>query len=1316
MPPAARRPGPSSNLVWARSRDVATRAQRRRRGRRPLVAAFAPGKGSRLSLTTRQKALLRELAAVSVAAAGAGFGAGGVVAAAGGAAASQAFNNWLARSERQGAHEPDVVELLRKMRHSLQQWAEGELGQTGGVEMTAGLELAVSAVETTGFGWTGLAEADLDPSRMAQLVVTAAKRTDHEWAVSEQARFVIAERAIGMAADALARCAEENEPLLRATRDILRGEIDDVRRRVGAMEERSLPPIVRREVVLDAARRARSDLVPETLPAVDRSSLIRGGLDRLVEELTPFVVIGDGGLGKSVVAGQIYDTLLAETHTVVLMPCSAVLRTSSLESTQEVEEALCQAATGLDDVPPLGDVLGALASEGTLAVIIDTLDLILNDRSASAVGKVLGRLARDHELVVLCREREWDDFALSRFLPTSTVLKLPRLSSTEIFAWGQAFAADAAVENAAFLPSLNAAAKHAGGSDVLGVPLRLAMACELYAGNEVIPDDLTVPSLYRTYWHRRIALDREGFRGQTARAQEAAALSVAEAIWEESTERFVESARPTGPVDWAPLDRLRGEGVLRESNGRFRFFHQTFGEFAVARHLIAAADPEDLDRLQRRLRQNDSGMWGVAAYLLPSDLDAGRYDLLSASIPAELGRGMRILLRGAVEQQDDARCLQLVQRLVERAPEEVALYPEFFTSAQDSRRLPLAGVLLGLIVTQTRHLNRMADVAAALTKTLTPEDRASALFPAISSLLDRKPRLDSNVLNPVITRLLSGFPEVLPPTDEGLLVDLYEVLPGSGRALLFDRFQNASDEAVHALILTAMNHELPEGAAGTGGHLLARACKDERWRTARGWPGWRQLLFALLPTRWDAAQIRTVVELADEDDAVFYELLHEALKPQEMELRPRVHNAAEFLATEWPEKTSAAVLRTGIPANRMAVATVSTLFRRARDVVSPDTRRALARLLWERRSVDPKTALPALVRLMAADEQVHRELISELRRSFEGGQEDRARLNCFDAMLQTFSPAGLAADLELAELLSSGVHPNDHVNAAALQGFLAPASDRARHRCRALLLEGRRTTAVTACARKILESLAEWDEEELDSFGMDWLVGLLACLVPKAVEHIAEAISSRISSARWDRRMTQHVVDRIVVSLNRHEDTQVVDKLRFVLMGVARRSSAAQEIEAMHVRLVLDASWSALEEDVARGGRRAPALWAGINTTASALALKHFDSREMDELVGRIATTDSEAYSNRSTRYTSQTLTAYLERDPSRLTRLEALWDDMPALAQAAVAEALDRGFVPGKEGVAQRLLDRRMEDDTAARLLSIVENGGSRTSNDRQR
>ena len=211
-----------------------------------------------MSLTTRQKALLRELAAVSVAAAGAGFGAGGVVAAAGGAAASQAFNNWLARSERQGAHEPDVVELLRKMRHSLQQWAEGELGQTGGVEMTAGLELAVSAVETTGFGWTGLAEADLDPSRMAQLVVTAAKRTDHEWAVSEQARFVIAERAIGMAADALARCAEENEPLLRATRDILRGEIDDVRRHPSCGVRLSSTPLDERAVTSCPRRYRRS--------------------------------------------------------------------------------------------------------------------------------------------------------------------------------------------------------------------------------------------------------------------------------------------------------------------------------------------------------------------------------------------------------------------------------------------------------------------------------------------------------------------------------------------------------------------------------------------------------------------------------------------------------------------------------------------------------------------------------------------------------------------------------------------------------------------------------------------------------------------------------------------------------------------------------------------------------------------------------------------------------------------------------------------------------------------------------------------------
>lgn len=104
-------------------------------------------------------------------------------------------------------------------------------------------------------------------------------------------------------------------------------------------------------------------------------------------------------------------------------------------------------------------------------------------------------------------------------------------------------------------------------------------------------------------------------------------------------------------------------------------------------------------------------------------------------------------------------------------------------------------------------------------------------------------------------------------------------------------------------------------------------------------PG-RLLPFALLPTRWDAAQIRTVVELAGEDDAVFYELLHEALKPQEMEAQAPGAQRRRVPRHRMAGEDQRLVLRTGIPANRMAVATVSTLFRRARDVVSPDTRRA----------------------------------------------------------------------------------------------------------------------------------------------------------------------------------------------------------------------------------------------------------------------------------------------------------------------------------------------------------------------------------------
>ncbi|NHI19354.1 ATP-binding protein [Phycicoccus endophyticus] len=1205
---------------------------------------------------------------------------------------------------------PETDELVRRLRESLREWAQGELAERDDAEITAGLELAVNAVAANGFGLDELVRARFDPGVLAESVVHAAHQSDSEWANSEQARFRIAERGIRMAATSLAKAAAENAPALREVFAVLSQQIASLERRVREVEARDAQPMPGRAAFLAISEQARAELTPDTLPEVDRRDLIQPGLNRLRRDGTPLAIVGDGGLGKSVFAGQIYDALLADGRAVVIVPCSSVPRAASLATAKDVDLALCQAATGLDDVPVFTAALEDLARGGQVCVIIDTLDLILSESSARVIAALLRRIAEQHGLVVLCREREWIDFDLAKSLPPRTVLPLPRLTPDEILAWGEAFVAASTNVSPLFVESLSRAAHATGGSEVLGVPLRLAMACELYGGLGPIPDDLTVAALYRSYWDRRIALDREGLRGEAARAQEEAALAIAGAIWEESHERFVESARPLGAIDWGAVDRLRGEGVLREVAGRFRFFHQTFAEFAVAQYLVAAGQTPDLERLRVRLYENDSGMWGVAAYLLQSELEVSRYDTLAEAVPVDVGTGMRIRLRSALEQPDDDRSIHLVQELAVAAPEELALFADLFLSVGESRRRVAASVLLDLLVNQTGKLNRLAQVAASLLATLDVKARADLLVPAIVALVTRDPALPAVLVSPVVTRLLSGFPTELVEGDLALLVGLYPALPDPGRAHIIARVAAQPESRFQELLEIALRSGLPSGSPDDAGQLLARSWSDPGWRAAQNWKTWRDLLLGEWPQRWDAAQTRAVVKVASHDVGVFEELLREALTPTVTSGRPRVHNAAEFLATYWPTRTAEVILAQGVAADRVAVATASTLMRRVCDEVRADTRQALAEVLWSRRSVDVQTALPALVRLMAGNEPTFVALEGELCERFEEGGPDRARWNCFEAMLQTLTPAQVLAHQPLVALLASGQHATDRINSAVLEGFLAPVSAAARSQCEKIFQWERRTSAVSACARTLHEGLPQWDSRELDADGVPWLVTLLPTRVPKAVEHVAGAIHSRIQTATWNPGMSQRVVDRIVASLRDGEDPQVSKKLRMILMGVLRGPSAKADVTVAHVEQILSAYWDALDADAAAGrSNRSAALWAGLNSTASALALNMYDQEASEELLFRIVHTDSKPLSNRSSRYTAQTVTTYLERDHSRLAHIEGMWASMPQTARIAVAEALDRGLIPGKETTAQRLLNLGAQSEAAARLLSIVETGGSR-------
>lgn len=149
-------------------------------------------------------------------------------------------------------------------------------------------------------------------------------------------------------------------------------------------------------------------------------------------------------------------------------------------------------------------------------------------------------------------------------------------------------------------PLENALVHQENSLDLFGSPVRLAMACEIYAVTGSLPEDLTVTSLYSAYWEAKVA-DRRARRGAEAQEREQAAICVAEGIWTTSTTRFTEFV---GLSPSHGSSALLSEGILQQVGLKVGFFHQTFAEYAVARHLATFAVARDWDRLGAALRRS----------------------------------------------------------------------------------------------------------------------------------------------------------------------------------------------------------------------------------------------------------------------------------------------------------------------------------------------------------------------------------------------------------------------------------------------------------------------------------------------------------------------------------------------------------------------------------------------------------------------------------------------------------------------------------------------------------------------------------------
>ncbi|WP_330275144.1 TIR domain-containing protein [Lentzea sp. NBC_00516] len=192
-------------------------------------------------------------------------------------------------------------------------------------------------------------------------------------------------------------------------------------------------------------------------------------------------------------------------------------------------------------------------------------------------------------------------------------------------------------------------------------PLTLRMLFELYAPTTIY-DDVDVTGLHRKFWADRVCQDRRAWHGWAPAStadvnleNTAALLALHMLITGVPEIALNEIAPVSAGTFYQEVELLvqRGVGALTTVSGQtaFRFFHQTFFEFAAARTLLLIWGVQGLALLEERCRAqpNDYFMlavfeqtwlcaWPDGAFAADANAMAGRFltDAGAVALPAEL--------------------------------------------------------------------------------------------------------------------------------------------------------------------------------------------------------------------------------------------------------------------------------------------------------------------------------------------------------------------------------------------------------------------------------------------------------------------------------------------------------------------------------------------------------------------------------------------------------------------------------------------------------------------------------------------------------
>jgi hypothetical protein len=319
---------------------------------------------------------------------------------------------------------------------------------------------------------------------------------------------------------------------------------------------------------------------------------------RHLQQPSVTAVVGEAGYGKTALLWRLHQKLAAD-RLPLFIPASALIADPG-SAPDLTTEAIGQ---GLRE---------AQQASAPVTLLIDTLDLLLHDRDSTAQVNRLLAVASRYRVPVAVTVRPVEAQLLEIAyeepqVPEDRIRGIPLYGydRTERPAAVRAYAA-------AFYPAERVAevVQVVEVASVRGLPLQevcqnplaLRLLFELYAPEDVPPEDIDTIGLYEQYWRRRIERDDRSAQGlpvgeDLSGLAEAVALSLAaDGVIETKRNRLAERVHalvlPDRQRAGQDLDALRARGILLTppNSTRMRFFHQTFFEHAAARAVARAGE------------------------------------------------------------------------------------------------------------------------------------------------------------------------------------------------------------------------------------------------------------------------------------------------------------------------------------------------------------------------------------------------------------------------------------------------------------------------------------------------------------------------------------------------------------------------------------------------------------------------------------------------------------------------------------------------------------------------------------------------------